>query len=249
MIGLFVFNGYIAKAMGVLQKQLMEKRDTRMKIVNEWLSNMKVLKLYNWENKIAERVYEARSAEMIILIKGFKYMVTMIVLNWGTRNYLIMAVLITMTLLDITLTPGQVFAGTAVIGILNMSIRMIPDILSNFIQSLVSFKRIQDFMQCKEIVQYIQKSGFDNAVEINSASFAYEIPTESTTGELKQTKMVLKDIDLKVKKGEVVAIVGRVGSGKSTLIQALIQNLNLIKTNEYTYVSVNGSVAYVSQES
>ena len=34
----------------------MQKKDVRMKYCNELLTNMKVLKLYNWEKKIAEKV-------------------------------------------------------------------------------------------------------------------------------------------------------------------------------------------------
>ena len=248
IILLFGFNGWIAKNLAKLQKEIMEKKDSRMKIANEWLTNMKVLKLYNWERKLSERVYNIRSQELKLMITGFKYLVGLIFLNWGTRNYLIMAVLISMTVSGIQLTPGNVFAGTSVIGILNMSIRMIPDILSNFVQSLVSFKRIQDFLQCREINPYVLQGGYEHAIDINSSSFSWDIPTESSTGELKETKMVLKDIDLKVKKGEIVAVVGRVGSGKSTLIQALIQNLNWIKVTEHSHVAVSGTVAYVSQE-
>lgn len=249
MILLFGINGFLAKKMAAIQKDLMQKKDTRMKIVGEWLSNMKVLKLYNWENKLAERVYKARANEMDLLIKMFKYMIGVIFLNWGTRNYLIMAVLISMTLSGITLTPGDVFAGTAVIGILNMSIRLIPDLLNNFIQSLVSFTRIQEFLQCKEIINYVQKSESDYSIDVNSASFTWDLPEENPSGELKEIKLVLKDIDLKVKKGHIVAVVGKVGSGKSSLIQALIQNLNLVKTSETTHVAISGSVSYVSQES
>jgi ABC-type multidrug transport system fused ATPase/permease subunit len=249
MLVLFGINGFIAKAMAKIQKEFMEKKDTRMKIVNEWLSNMKVFKLYNWEKKIAERVYNARENEEKLLSKGYRYLTTLIFLNWGTRNYLILAMILTVTFCGNELSPGDVFTGTAVISILNMSIRMIPDIINNFLQSLVSFKRIQDFLQCKEIVNYIQEADLGYAIDIKSASFAWESAAEQSTGELTETKTILKDIDLKVKKGEFIAIVGRVGSGKSSLIQALIQNMNLIKTSEYTHACVSGSIAYVSQES
>ena len=248
MVLLFGINGYWAKKLAELQKELMQKKDARMKVVGEWLGNMKVLKLYNWENKLAERVSLARNNELTVMTKAFRYMTSVIFLNWGTRNYLIMAVLITMTLCDLPLTPGDVFAGSAVIGILNMSIRMIPDILNNFVQSLISFKRIQDFLQCREIVHFVQKGNYEYAIDINSASFTWELPQEVASGELKETKTVLKDIDMKVRKGETIAVVGRVGSGKSSLIQALIQNLGLIKTSESSHVAISGSVAYVSQE-
>lgn len=248
MIILFLLNGFLAKKMVTIQREVMIKKDSRTKILNEWLNSMKVLKLYNWEKKISEKVLKARAAELSLISKGLKYMTCVIFLNWGTRNYLIMAVLITMTLSGIQLTPGNVFAGSSVIGTLNMAIRFVPDIISNFVQSLISYKRIQDFFQCRDISAYIQRGSIDYAIDINNASFSWEASQQSTSGELHETKSILKDISIKVKRGELVAVVGKVGSGKSSIIQALIQNMNLIKTSESSYVSISGKVAYVSQE-
>lgn len=47
--------------------------------------------------------------------------------------------------------------------------------------------------------------------------------------------------------GEFVAIIGDVGSGKSSLIQAMIGEM--IYMDEETSIKVNGSIAYVSQKS
>jgi len=249
---LFGINIVIARTMAKLQKIVMEKKDTRMKLCNELLANIKVFKLYNWEKKIAERVKNARAVEIGFIRKGLTWMMWVIFLNWGTRNYLIMGVLITMTLSGIVLTPGDIFAGIAVIQILNMSIRLIPDIISNFLNMLVSLKRIQDYLQCREIISYNDSAQGelhpDLAIGMNTASFAWELPEENTTGELKESKAVLKDLSLEIKHGEFVAIVGRVGSGKSSVLQALIQNMNFVRTAEFSNMFINGSVSYVSQE-
>ena len=54
----------------------------------------------------------------------------------------------------------------------------------------------------------------------------------------------MDNIDLEVKQGELVAIVGHIGSGKSSLVSAM---LNEMETVEGT-VELNGSVGYVPQE-
>jgi len=45
---------------------------------------------------------------------------------------------------------------------------------------------------------------------------------------------ILRSLDLKIKKGEFVCIVGDVGSGKSSLLSALIGDLLLIEEKEKT---------------
>ena len=54
---------------------------------------------------------------------------------------------------------------------------------------------------------------------------------------------VLKGINMSVLPGQLVAIVGQVGSGKSSLIQAVLGELTKLNGD----VAVRGSVAYVAQ--
>ena len=57
----------------------------------------------------------------------------------------------------------------------------------------------------------------------------------------------LKNINFTVKEGEFVCIIGEVGSGKSSLIQALLNNMIIINKEE-TNIILNGSISYVPQE-
>lgn len=75
---------------------------------------------------------------------------------------------------------------------------------------------------------------------------AHAVESPSTTAKvavIENMRGVLSNIDLNVKKGELIAIVGPVGSGKSTLLSALLGELN----KKAGRVKVSGSVAYVPQ--
>ena len=66
---------------------------------------------------------------------------------------------------------------------------------------------------------------------------------------LNKTKILLYDLDLEIKKGELVAILGETGSGKSCLANAILNYLEFIpKTNndKETYNIVNGTISYES---
>jgi ABC-type multidrug transport system fused ATPase/permease subunit len=54
----------------------------------------------------------------------------------------------------------------------------------------------------------------------------------------------LQNVSVKIFKGELVAIVGSVGSGKTSLISAILQQIHRVKGSQY----LRGKVAYVSQD-
>ena len=82
-----------------------------------------------------------------------------------------------------------------------------------------------------------QKVNDDDAISIN----------EPIKGLKEQKKSALKNINFTIKEGEFVAIIGEVGSGKSSLIQALLNNMIQIN-KEGSNVIINGSISYVPQE-
>ena len=57
----------------------------------------------------------------------------------------------------------------------------------------------------------------------------------------------LKNINFTVKEGQFVCIIGEVGSGKSSLVQALLNNMIVLNQDESNIV-LNGSISYVPQE-
>ena len=57
----------------------------------------------------------------------------------------------------------------------------------------------------------------------------------------------LKEINLEIKKGEIIGIIGEVGSGKSSLLQAILNCLILLNPNECDGIHINGDIGYVSQ--
>ena len=57
----------------------------------------------------------------------------------------------------------------------------------------------------------------------------------------------LNNINLTIKEGEFICIIGEVGSGKSSLIQAILNNMIILQNNN-TKIIVNGKISYVGQE-
>lgn len=98
----------------------------------------------------------------------------------------------------------------------------------------MSVQRINKFLNSEEIdPDNVTKIPSENALSITDGTFTWG--GETTT---------LKNINLNVKKGSLTAIVGTVGCGKTSLISALLGEMEKIKGK----VNVDGRVAYVSQQ-
>ena len=65
----------------------------------------------------------------------------------------------------------------------------------------------------------------------------------------KEIRTHLKNINLSITKGEFIAIIGEVGAGKSSLVQAILNNMQIVDEapDKSTRLIINGSVGYVSQ--
>ena len=59
--------------------------------------------------------------------------------------------------------------------------------------------------------------------------------------------VTLKNINIEIKKGEILGIIGEVGSGKSSLLQAILNCLILLNPKECDGIYINGDIGYASQ--
>ena len=59
--------------------------------------------------------------------------------------------------------------------------------------------------------------------------------------------VLLRDVNVKILKGEHIGIIGEVGSGKTCLLNAFINNLKVYSKNENGNIKISGKVSFVSQ--
>ena len=88
----------------------------------------------------------------------------------------------------------------------------------------------------RDHVQRTDNPNAKDAILVKNGSFIWNVQTDN--------EPVLKKIHLKVKRRQLIAVVGTAASGKSSLLSALLGEMHRIKGE----VAINGSVAYVSQQ-
>ncbi|KAK1268576.1 ABC transporter C family member 10 [Acorus gramineus] len=231
-------NTPLAKLQHKFQTKLMEAQDERLKAMSEALINMKVLKLYAWETHFKTVIEALRMVELKWLsafqlrksYNGFLFWTSPVLISAATFG--------TCYLLGIPLYASNVFTFVATLRLVQDPVRSIPDVLGVVIQAKVAFSRIMKFLEAPELQggQPRQKvtGQHRNAISIKSCNFSWE------DNLLKPT---LQNIDLEVICGEKVAICGEVGSGKSTILAAILGEVPCLKGT----IQVHGEIAYVSQ--
>ncbi len=112
------------------------------------------------------------------------------------------------------LTLGTLIAQTAYLGMLVFPMTAFGWIIGLIEMGLASLKRLDEIMR-KEELEYGEESGMKihGNVEFEMVSFKYP----------GSKKLVLKNVSFNVKKGEILGITGRVGSGKSTIAKLLVR--------------------------
>jgi len=184
----------------------------------ESLSGMRDIKIMNaagifqwrWENGVAEaaatgikaRMLSASVATMTGLLMQLD---TVFIVIYGT--YLIR---------DLELTMGGLIAVVILCSRTIAPIGQVVALISNYEQAKVAFDTINLIMK-KDTenppgCEFIRKETLEGEIEFQNVTFTYP----------EAEKPAIEGISFKVKKGERVALIGRTGSGKSTIQRLLI---------------------------
>ncbi|XP_063922509.1 multidrug resistance-associated protein 1 isoform X6 [Zophobas morio] len=236
MIILIPINGYIANKVKVLQIKQMKNKDERVKLMNEVLSGIKVLKLYAWEPSFEKQILKIRGKEIQVL-KEAAYMNAGTSFIWSCAPFLVSLVSFgTYVLVDENnvLDASKAFVSVSLFNILRFPLSMLPMMISNLVQAMVSIQRINKFMNAEELdpTSVTHDSSETAPLVIENGSFNWDDdPT-------------LKNINLRLEKNTLTAVVGSVGSGKSSLVSAFLGEMD--KTSGR--VNTLGSIAYVAQQ-
>lgn len=237
-------SSFLMKIQKRLQKSQMEYKDERTRVISEILNNIKSLKLYAWEKPYTEKLEHVRNNMELKNLTKLGYYMSVISFQFNMVPFLVSCCTFAVFLYieDRPLTTDLVFPALTLFNLLAFPLMVIPNVLTSFIESAVSIKRLYSFLTNEELqmnsVQRLPKVERDGdiAVEIgDNATFLWQRNPVY--------KVALKNINFQAKKGELSCIVGKVGSGKSALLQSLLGALFRVKGNAI----VHGNVAYVSQ--
>ncbi|MCO5571785.1 hypothetical protein L7F22_025533 [Adiantum nelumboides] len=248
-------NKVIATKIAGASQLMMKAKDERVRKLGEMLTYIRTIKMYAWEDILANRVMESRTEEVKYLAVR-KYLDAWCVYFWATTPILFSFLTFGLySLLGYKLDAAIVFTSLSLFNMLISPLNSFPWVINGLIEAIVSLRRLSIFLQAgataSEQTEKLklnvelrtthitkeQENLEDDAIRIQSASFSWADSLQKIQPEH------LKSINLTVRKGNKVLVIGEVGSGKSSLLQAILGEMRQLNGQRVW----QGNFAYVPQ--
>ncbi|NWI45078.1 MRP7 protein, partial [Picathartes gymnocephalus] len=233
-------NKVIANRIMVNSEKMLKHKDTRVKLMTEFLCGIRVIKFYAWEKHFSTRINACRAKELQ-KSRAISYLDAVCVYMWAALPVVVsIAIFVTYVLLGHQLTATKVFTALALVGMLILPLNNFPWVLNAILEAKVSLDRIQQFFELmdQDLEDYYapdSPSDTATAMEMRCAAFSWVPVEEEGTRQPSSTGSLQLHIEnLSVRKGMLLGVVGKVGSGKSSLLAAITGEL--IKQGGRVYV-------------
>ena len=244
MILMIPVNGLIARIMKNLQKKQMKNKDSRTKLVTEILNNMKSIKLFAWSQAFMARLNFVRNEQELKTLRQIGATQAFANFTWATTPFLVSCSTFAVFVLvrDEPLSTEIVFPALTLFNLLGFPLAILPMVITSIVEATVAVGRLTSFFTAEEIQadavgrEAAATNTGDESVRVRDATFAWD---------RNDSRKCLEDINLTAHKGELTCVVGRVASGKSSLLQAILGDIWKI----HGEVVVHGAIAYVAQQS
>ncbi|XP_014221942.1 multidrug resistance-associated protein 4-like [Trichogramma pretiosum] len=238
------FQVYWGKKIHSLRKIITERVDLRVLHMNEIISGIRVIKMYTWEKVFSKMVSEARRRELkVIAFTNYMKGATWASFSYAQRSALCVTILCYVLMSGRTIRADMVFSIAQYFSTLTLTMAgLFPRGLNYYAEAVVTIKRVQTFLLMEESGSkgVVPCRDEDNALELDKVSASWSNKSQTD----KEIKQMVVELDLEVPQGELIGVVGNVGTGKSTLLKII---LNELKPSSGE-VRLGGTVSYAAQE-
>lgn len=246
---------FMLKIGSIVQKRFRKVQENFASIsdrVQENIYGIRVIKAYVQEEEEVKNFRRLNSRMMesnLSMVRISSYLAPIIELCFSISFVLNLIIGGNMVLKG-TISLGDFIAFNGYLTIIMVPVISIGRIITIFQRGMASLKRLNEIFDVKpDIVDGIKKveKPINGKIEISHLNFTYPGSHDA----------VLSDINIKIPEGHTLGIVGRTGSGKSTLCSLLLKLYNVdnkkifidgVDINDYTLDSLRKDIGFVPQE-
>ncbi|EEH04039.1 ABC protein [Histoplasma capsulatum G186AR] len=267
------FVTYSVRSLIRRRKKINKMTDERVSLTQEILTAVRFVKLFGWESSFLRRLNDIRQREIHAIQVILSIRNAILCVSLSLPGFASMLAFITYSLSNHVLSPAPIFSSLALFNALRMPLNMLPLVLGQVTDAWTALGRIQEFLLAEEQQADIQQdTSLAPAIKVEDASFAWErLPTDAareadrkdekrmrrckevnestspaqgnSTCDLPIEPFELKDFTFEIGRNELIAVIGTVGCGKSSLLSALAGEMRLTRGN----VTMNATRAFCPQ--
>lgn len=241
IFSLIPLQAYIGKTIKILTNKVSLRTDKRLSLLDEIIGGVKVIKMYAWEKPFSRLVDKARKKEVSVTRKIAFCNAFMMAWDNCVSQFCVFIIIIFYVSFENKIMAEQIYTIIAFYNIIRTSVFVLMSHgVQRFAKILVTVNRIEEFMRREEVNKILETSNgeqtHDNiAVKIDKASAKWSQQTKRDT---------LHNVNFIAERGTLSAIIGQVGSGKSSLLHLIVKELPLTSGT----IQNSGKIVYASQE-
>ncbi|CAH2223667.1 multidrug resistance-associated 4 [Pelobates cultripes] len=214
--------------------------DTRIRTMNEVISGMRIIKMYAWEQPFTDLVNNIRKKEISKVLQSSYLRGINLASFFVASKIIVFVTFTTYVLLGNVISASRVFVAVSLYSSVRLTVTLFfPSAIERVSEAKVSIRRIKNFLLLDEItkpaLEHVEQNDDNLLVQIQDLTCYWDKTLEMPT---------LQNISCSVRPGELLAVIGPVGAGKSSLLSAVLGEL----PKDKGFVDVRGKIGYVSQQ-
>ncbi|PWN24109.1 hypothetical protein BCV69DRAFT_275444 [Microstroma glucosiphilum] len=253
---MYPLQNVMVKKLFALRKRSMPFTDARIKAVVETVASIRLIKTYAWESPMLSKIGNFRASEMSILRKRLLLRSLNTAVSFTIPTLAAVVSFVCYVGVGNDLDSGVIFSSLTFFLLLRTPLQLLPVCLSAIADAGAALERLSEFMQAElrgpdppidhEMVE---------AVKVRDAAFLHhddtvDFPVSADGSEKAKglpSNVRLQIDELTVRRGSLVVVVGGVGSGKSSLLRALLGDMQEVSPGGPGDLRLGGDVAYCPQ--
>lgn len=204
----------VVRTFVAIDDELMRHRDTRVSLVTQILNGIRIVKFFAWEPRMHAEVQASRSREIEAQRRLFRNNALSYAIYSLGGLFIGLISFLSAIVMGRELDAPTIFASLTIFGLLDSMVASLSDYFANSAAALVSAGRIASFLsdETLEADANVPRYRGPLGLRCEGTAFRYEDGDHA----------VLENLNLQIQAGESIAIVGPVGSGKSSFLLGLL---------------------------
>ncbi|XP_071016015.1 ATP-binding cassette sub-family C member 4-like isoform X2 [Oncorhynchus clarkii lewisi] len=228
------------KLFGSLRSKTAALTDNRIRTMNEVVSGIRIIKMYAWEKPFSALVNDVRREEISKIMSSSYLRGLNMVSFFAASKIIVFITFAVYVLLGNTISASRVFVAVSLYGAIKITVTLFfPQAIEKVFETIISIRRIKNFLLLEEIerhnMRFTPEEKKDASVEIKDLICYWDKCLDAPS---------LQNLSLTVKSEQLVAVIGPVGSGKSSLLSAILGEL----PHDKGVLRVKGQLTYASQQ-